>query len=813
MNKFILKRGKIALEDINVGTTTFTGKRNRESVELTQLNASNLLGLLVVKSLEDLTTLNPDLLTIKSVYVQDDAAIYTYDVDTKTWSTDYGTMQIVDTYEGLATVPDGYKVAFNLQDSRLYYKDNNVWLASGSALQVIPNTSALADVPAGISIVIISETGQLYHRGALNQWEAIAFDMEGDPIIIVDTVDALPSNPIITTALVKDDKRGGIFKYDATQVGNSDGGLNFNGWLRQFASDVSVLWYGAVGDGVTDDTAALVAALKNKNVVIPNGNYVCRGTIAVDHDIIITANNATITLESNGNIQLIGSIDTATQFQVGQLQLGATTISVDNRNFNADDVVQIYDASADFGQHNKHAAQISKVLSKSGSLSLELYEALQYNYTDAFIRKLNAIRVRIEGLSIVNNTNLTALTLGVIATSSFVSCTIVSSAATAISMSTSSNIEFLHCNIYATGVGSINGLKLKDVDKVVLDTSTVYGSAAIKVEADKGMSNSIAAYKSIITSSATSIDCEGNVNGLLISDCRLRGQVTFGGYGLDITKSSIISHGPCVVFRYLVGGTLRFSDSSFTGLSTATLNLFITHSSSNTLYSEAMKLTTPIRYSLENCMFNDATGKYLGAIECIATPATSTKSAIKSTLTMNNISYTGVATSMVQLVRLSGPFVSVRITATDSGDKPLCSVRDVYDNNSSAFTDFVTKYFNTSNFYTDMSYITSGTYGYSVSDNITPSLQNKGYRIIADAKAAILKNLTINGKDLELLARGNELAFAGTTTKKSVDRKYCLEVYLGNTSGIPSSQTVTDLVMVLSNAIALTDAKINAGVI
>lgn len=813
MNKFILKRGPIALEDVSVGTSTFTGKRDNKSVELTQLNASNLLGLLVVKSLDDLTTLNPDLLTIKSVYVQDDAAIYTYDVDKKTWSTAYGTMQIVDTYEDLAAVPDGYKVAFNLQDSRLYYKDADLWLASGSALQVIPNTDALDSVPVGISMVIISETGQLYHRGALNQWEAIAFDMEGDPIIIVETVDALPSNPIVTTALVKDDRRGGVFKYDASQVNSSDGGLNFNGWLRQFAGEVSVLWYGAVGDGVTDDTVAITNALKNKNVYIPAGNYVCRSTIAVNHDIAITANNAVITLESNGNLQFLGAVDTATEFQIGALQYGASSVSVDNRNFEAGDFVQIYDVDASYGEHNKHAAQITKVLAKSGSLNVDLYDNLQYNFTDAFIRKLNPIKLRIEGLSIVNNTNLTALTLGVVASSSLVSCNITSFAATAFSLATSTNIEFLKCSINATGTGNVNGVKLKDVDKVMFDTCTTYGSAAIKIEADKGMSNSVALYRGVITSSTTAIDCEGNINGLLVSDCRIRGQVIFGGSVLTITKTSITSPSACILFRYLVGGLISISDTAFVGLSTATLNMFITHSSSNTLYSEAMKLSMPILYDLKNCIFNDVNGKYLGAIECIATPATTSKTAIKSKLSIDNLTYTGIATSVVQFVRLSGPFTSVNITSTDSGDKPLCSVRDVYDNNTAMFTDYTTKYFNTNMFYTDMTYITSGNYGYNISDNITPNMNNKGYRIIADAKAAILKNLTINGKDLELLVRGSELSFAGTTNKKAVDRKYCLEVYLGNTSGIPSTQVVTDLVMGLSNAIALTDAKINAGVI
>jgi hypothetical protein len=50
-------------------------------------------------------------------------------------------------------------------------------------------------------------------------------------------------------------------------------------WVREYSGAVNVKWFGAVGDGVSDDTTALKSAIKLFNVYIPAGIYLINGSL------------------------------------------------------------------------------------------------------------------------------------------------------------------------------------------------------------------------------------------------------------------------------------------------------------------------------------------------------------------------------------------------------------------------------------------------------------------------------------------------------------------------------------------------------
>ena len=67
---------------------------------------------------------------------------------------------------------------------------------------------------------------------------------------------------------------GGTFVYDATKANINDGALTINGWVRLVSNnEINVLWCGAIGDGVADDTNAFNKA-KNLACKIGGGVYV-----------------------------------------------------------------------------------------------------------------------------------------------------------------------------------------------------------------------------------------------------------------------------------------------------------------------------------------------------------------------------------------------------------------------------------------------------------------------------------------------------------------------------------------------------------
>ena len=130
--------------------------------------------------------------------------------------------------------------------------------------------------------------------------------------IVVADIDELlllnTNKEINTTAIVKDSNRGGVFNYDGAQSGVNNGGTVFNGWVRQYDGAVNVKWFGAVGDGITDDYSALVSAVGSvpasteASFIFPNGTYLISETLEFGNRVlVIDGGNSTIKLTSNSN--------------------------------------------------------------------------------------------------------------------------------------------------------------------------------------------------------------------------------------------------------------------------------------------------------------------------------------------------------------------------------------------------------------------------------------------------------------------------------------------------------------------------------
>lgn len=98
------------------------------------------------------------------------------------------------------------------------------------------------------------------------------------------------------------DGGGGTFWWNSTSTVADNGGtiiaptgVSTGRWYRIFSGAINVRWFGAVGDGVTDDTAAVQAAFTYCNAItlapcvyVPAGNYLCSANITCSPQVGIS---------------------------------------------------------------------------------------------------------------------------------------------------------------------------------------------------------------------------------------------------------------------------------------------------------------------------------------------------------------------------------------------------------------------------------------------------------------------------------------------------------------------------------------------
>lgn len=144
----------------------------------------------------------------------------------------------------------------------------------------------------------------------------------------VDTIEQLLLTDGVDndTIIVTDENRGGVFIFRDENSQINNGGTIFNGWTRQYDGAVSVKWFGAVGDGVTDDTIPIQAAFDSGHkVLILNGTYMCANLQMKDNlHVVGESHNAILKLLPNALISSYnGSIADSAGYYPGNV-IGST---------------------------------------------------------------------------------------------------------------------------------------------------------------------------------------------------------------------------------------------------------------------------------------------------------------------------------------------------------------------------------------------------------------------------------------------------------------------------------------------------------
>jgi len=124
-----------------------------------------------------------------------------------------------------------------------------------------------------------------------------------DIAVAVDTINDFPLGASDgDTVIVRDLDRGGTFIYDSTKIAEHNGGTNFNGWIRQYSGAVNVKWFGAVGDGVTDDTVAIQSAI-DYAFFIGGGEVIFDNVNCLITKPLTVGGNMNVTLRGGSNLE------------------------------------------------------------------------------------------------------------------------------------------------------------------------------------------------------------------------------------------------------------------------------------------------------------------------------------------------------------------------------------------------------------------------------------------------------------------------------------------------------------------------------
>ena len=727
MADILLQKSQIVSEDLQIGLGKVQQKRGIEQVELTEINASELLGILVIDTVEQLEVLEPDRMKVRVVFVNRNQCIYTW--NGSEWATSTNNIFVVDSITNKGNIPAGYKIVYSIAENKIYYKAGEQWVANGNYVYVVPTSQDISLLPTGAKMAITIDSGALYvnNNGA---WGKIKLEVNGDPILIVDTVDELPKSVNnILTAVVKDRKRGGIFLYDSSYAHTNDGGIIFNGWRRQYEGKVSVLWFDADNNGLLDSSSAFNAAFNHRNVIIPTGEYKVANLVICNEDCDIEAFGATIKLVDNAAIQFGVDNIQESEVQLGDIAGGTSQFTLDSVNLYEEGKYARFTATNTANVFSGHTTamvtQISKLVNLDG-LTCSIGDFFKYSMKATKVKVIRPYKINIKGLTVEATTDNTCLQFINVCDSVIDTLYVTSRYGNCMSMKDCANFKLNNAVLNNETTGSFTALQVNGCDNLIID-STIIKSTNCGIEFITTPSNVIGIYRSVINSSK-SINNNGLTMSLNVNDTQLVGNIFAGGYNLTFKNCTMLMS--YVYLLYYAGGKVEFTECDMIGTSADVSYNFIRVS--NNLLFESFKLSQPTNWVVRNCTFS-GTEMYSGKalIECISVNSNNQMPMCQGNVFIENVS---TMVTLGCIAFLYGYFENVKITGLNNNSVNIaggvsrhnitaCDIKQLYLQNLKATLaplGLNPAYTIIEKFYTDLIIeVTIAKVGAEVSGNIT----------------------------------------------------------------------------------------------
>ena len=284
------------------------------------------------------------------------------------------------------------------------------------------------------------------------------------------------------------DGGGGVFYWDASEdCANHNGGTIIAGnhvldgwtelkqtvwftptvgtgcWKREFSGAVNVKWFGAKGDGVTDDTKALknvIEPLIFGEVDLPNGTFVITSTIIVD----VSGLGFRSTVKVTGQGKSLSVIDNQSN----------------NTAFKITSGTGITDFAYDFKLEN---LSITDTTSSANSIGITLEGSRFATLNNVHISGMGSHGI--YGLSVLGDYTDTAQIL-------INQCEILSCGGWGIYPASASGGIQYNWNIdqCRVGLNTLGGVSLESMQNCVISNTGIFGNAVVGVKVDKGTGTS-----------------------------------------------------------------------------------------------------------------------------------------------------------------------------------------------------------------------------------------------------------------------------------------------------------------------------------
>lgn len=690
-----LRKSLITAEDLSIGVGIDTQNRNGSELQLNKINASTILGVLVVASKSTLESLNVNHLVTKVALTQDTSDIYVYNVESMKWEVKTKNVYVIDTYSNIDKVPDGQDIVYSKTDNTIYYRGEDGWSANGTNLYVVNTKAELTNVPKGVNMCITKDEGTLWSYSD-NGWKQVTMRLTEELVLYVEELEDLPEDSLIEVAVVKNPKTGGVFVFNKYSTEKSDGAIIVGKWKRQrTGSGVSVLWFGAAGDGITDDTNAFINAFKHGHVVIPEKTYKITSQVICNNDIIIDGNNATIKFENDGCFKFNGKIGNPIDISA-DFNGGTNEVNVFSGTFEKDTIVRLKSNTANsFSNYGISYSQLNRVVKQDGLTVILYHPAFATYKQNSQITKLQPTIVTINKLKLTGKSSFTFLQFEYCVDSVVNNIVINTDGSSALKLKESFNIVIENCVIHSVGDGVINAIEIDSSDNIILQNNSIFANTTGIIFSGDNQSNIVVVENTMISANTDAINTEGKVFSLNAQNCIISAlNLKVGGQDIRFNTCSISLKGFLYQQKH-IGGDFSFDKCSFAGLSSVIDAPFIRIDTPSHL---TLKMNSPYNYIFNDCKFT-LSNSYSAVAEFYAyfryTANSKAQSPIKSTIKVTNTFVTSLNAMALGMFRLYGHFYSCNIESVQHNNNAIplnmSTLKTQVPSANFNFTDLVTK--------------------------------------------------------------------------------------------------------------------------